>query len=190
MSGRFNVRPAADRDLDNLADYLAHEAGLATAYRFLDAAYATFKALADLPGIGELRQSTDSRLAGLRVWRVEHFPNHLVFYRTSDPGIDIIVSCTAHATSQTSRMLTDHGSSITKGRPGISISKPFMILKSTTNFIGTGRFDLGMVRSEQFRYFSFGSIRSSHYSVVPFDAPDRCDSMMVKAGIRAIPRFC
>jgi toxin ParE1/3/4 len=90
MTGRFDVLPAADRDLDNLADYLARNAGIETAYRFFDAAYATFGRLADMPGIGEPRHSAHPRLAGLRVWRIEGFPNHLAFYRPSDGGIDII----------------------------------------------------------------------------------------------------
>jgi toxin ParE1/3/4 len=90
MTGRFNVLPAADRDLDELADYLAREAGIETAYRFFDASFATFGRLADMTGIGERWPSANPRLDGLRVWRIEDFPNHLLFYRASDGGIDII----------------------------------------------------------------------------------------------------
>jgi toxin ParE1/3/4 len=90
MTARFNILPAADRDLDNQADYLARESGIEAAYRFYDAAYLTFERMADMPGLGELRQSTNPRLTGLRVQRLDGFPSHLAFYRPFDGGIDII----------------------------------------------------------------------------------------------------
>ncbi len=40
-----------------------------TLYYRGDAAAATFEKLADMPGMGERRESTYSRLAGWRVWR-------------------------------------------------------------------------------------------------------------------------
>jgi toxin ParE1/3/4 len=42
MTRRFHVLPAADRDLDDQAAYLAMEASLETALRFYDAARSTF----------------------------------------------------------------------------------------------------------------------------------------------------
>jgi toxin ParE1/3/4 len=65
-------------------------AGLDTALRFYDAAAATFEKLARTPRLGEQRESSDPRLSGLRVWRVEGFPNHLIFYRPIDGGIEVI----------------------------------------------------------------------------------------------------
>ena len=66
------------------------ETGLETALRFYDAAAATFVKLARMPGMGERRESPDPRLAQLRVWRVEGFPNHLIFYRPIDGGIEVV----------------------------------------------------------------------------------------------------
>jgi toxin ParE1/3/4 len=87
---RIHVQPAADRDLDDQAGYLAVEAGLETAMRFYDAASTTFEHIARMPGIGEKRESPNPRLIGLRVWRIEGFKNHLIFYLTSDEGISIV----------------------------------------------------------------------------------------------------
>jgi toxin ParE1/3/4 len=53
MTRRFQILPAADRDLDDQAAYLAAEASLETALRFFDAANATFGKIAGMPGIGE-----------------------------------------------------------------------------------------------------------------------------------------
>ena len=53
MTGHYHVLPAADRDLDDQAAYLATEASLDTALRFYDAASVTFGKIASMPGIGE-----------------------------------------------------------------------------------------------------------------------------------------
>jgi toxin ParE1/3/4 len=43
-----------------------------------------------MPNIGEPWFSRNTRLAGLRVSRVEGFKAHLIFYLSSDVGIEII----------------------------------------------------------------------------------------------------
>ena len=61
-----------------------------TALRFYDAASVTFGKIASMPGIGERWPSVNPRLAELRVWRIEGFENHLIFYRIADNDIEII----------------------------------------------------------------------------------------------------
>jgi len=73
MNRPYRVLPAADRDLDDQAAYLAAEASLKTALRFYDAASFTFGKIAQMPGMGEPWESANPRLAGLRVHRVEGF---------------------------------------------------------------------------------------------------------------------
>jgi toxin ParE1/3/4 len=90
MTRHYHVLPAADRDLDDQAGYLAAEASLETALRFYDAASVTFGKIASMPGIGEQWPSANPRLAGLRVWRVEGFEKYLIFYRAADNDIEII----------------------------------------------------------------------------------------------------
>jgi toxin ParE1/3/4 len=90
MNQPYHVLPAADRDLDDQAAYLAQEASLDVALRFYDAASRTFEAIARMPGIGELRGSHLPRLADVRVWRIEGFEKHLIFYRAAPDGIRIV----------------------------------------------------------------------------------------------------
>jgi toxin ParE1/3/4 len=90
MMPGFTVLPAADSDLDAQAEYLAREASLETALRFYDAASSTFGNLTLMPAVGELRESSNPRLAGLRIWHIEGFPNHLIFYRIIDGDIEIV----------------------------------------------------------------------------------------------------
>lgn len=90
MTPGSRVLPEADADLDHQADYLAREASLDTALRFYDAVRATFEKIAQSPTIGQKRESLNPRLAGLRVWRVEGFEKHLIFYRPGDDGVEII----------------------------------------------------------------------------------------------------
>ena len=90
MTAQYELLPAAERDLDDQAAYLAQEAGIDTALRFYDSAAATFTWIARRPGIGEPRGVADAQLEGLRVWRMEGFPQHLIYYRATDEGIVVV----------------------------------------------------------------------------------------------------
>ncbi len=90
MTPGYRILPAADRDLDDQAAYLATQASLETALRFYDAASSTFDKIASMPGMGERWPSADPRLAGLHVWRVQGFEKHLIFYRHAADAIEII----------------------------------------------------------------------------------------------------
>jgi toxin ParE1/3/4 len=90
MTPRYSILPAADRDLDDQAGYLAREASLDVALRFYDAARTTFEHLARMPNMGERRETANPRLANMRVWRIEGFENHLVFYCPVEDGVEII----------------------------------------------------------------------------------------------------
>jgi toxin ParE1/3/4 len=63
---------------------------LDTALRFYDGASTTFGKIASMPGIGERWQSINPRLAELRVWRIDGFEKHFIFYRPTADGIEII----------------------------------------------------------------------------------------------------
>lgn len=105
MTPLYHVLPAADSDLDQQADYLAQEAGIDTALRFYDAARVTFEHIAQMPGLGESRDSADVRLTGLRVWRIEGFERHLIFYRPGPNGIEIVR--VLHGARDVDRILDD-----------------------------------------------------------------------------------
>jgi toxin ParE1/3/4 len=79
VTPRGHIEPLAREDLRKQFKYLAGEASLETANRFLDAAHATFDELAKVPGLGAVFPARSPKLTGLRVWRVAGFENYLIF---------------------------------------------------------------------------------------------------------------
>ncbi len=90
MSRKIIIRPAAQAEIDQQADYLAQHAGEATAYRFLAAIAETLGVLARTPGLGAPWISDHPRLQGIRRRQVAGFPNHLLFYRHDDQTIEVL----------------------------------------------------------------------------------------------------
>lgn len=81
---------AARRDLIDHYVYLAEEAGLNVAERFLAQAQASFAVLAEQPAIGAPLELLHPDLAGLRKWRLKDFDNHLVFYQPRPDNVLIV----------------------------------------------------------------------------------------------------
>lgn len=85
----YIITAPADRDIDELFLYIDrhnHDA----AVRFLDAAEDSFRMLAAMPELGERQTFTRPELAELRVWQVKGFENHLIFYRHTDGGVEMV----------------------------------------------------------------------------------------------------
>jgi toxin ParE1/3/4 len=70
--------------------YLAENAGLDTAERFLACAQNSFNDLASQPTIGAPLRLHHADLAGMRKWRVKDFNNHLIFYLPRPDGVAIV----------------------------------------------------------------------------------------------------
>ncbi|MHB8471296.1 MAG: type II toxin-antitoxin system RelE/ParE family toxin [Gammaproteobacteria bacterium] len=83
-------RAAARRDLVEHFVYLAENADLDTAERFLTNAEVSFNDLAGQPMIGASLTLGPPELAGLRKWRVKEFDNHLIFYLPRPDGVSIL----------------------------------------------------------------------------------------------------
>jgi toxin ParE1/3/4 len=83
-------REAARRDLVEHFVYLAENAGLDLANRFLAQAEATFADLARQPMMGAPLTLKRPELANIRKWRVKDFNNHLVFYQPRPDGVSIV----------------------------------------------------------------------------------------------------
>ncbi len=43
-----------------------------------------------MPGMGERWASANPRLVGLQLSRIEGFENHLIFYRVTNGGVDVV----------------------------------------------------------------------------------------------------
>ena len=83
-------REAARRDLVDHFVYLAENASLDVAERFLTQAEVSFLDLAGHPKIGAPLTLKHPDLAGMRKWRVKDFDNYLIFYQPRPNGVSIV----------------------------------------------------------------------------------------------------
>jgi toxin ParE1/3/4 len=83
------IRPAADADIDGQAAYIARNSP-ATALRFYTAAEATFAMLAQNPFLGSSACILHPQAADLRLWKIKGFKNHVILYRPTDTGIEVV----------------------------------------------------------------------------------------------------
>ena len=88
---RVDKRPQAIRDLADIAVFLAQESGSDDlAFRFLDAAEASFEQLTTTPEMGVARKYRDPELEGIRMWHIAGFESYLIFYCPTESGVEII----------------------------------------------------------------------------------------------------
>ena len=83
-------RPAARRDLVEHFVYLAENAGLATADKFLVNAEESFADLTKQPSMGAPLMLRQPELAGMRKWRVKEFEKFLIFYLPRRDSVSIV----------------------------------------------------------------------------------------------------
>ena len=87
----YLIRPLADRHLDEQAFHIATHSGLEMGHRFYDDAERTFQRLAINPGLGKRTNYQNHLLKDSRVFRMQRFNKHLIFYRPlPKEGIEII----------------------------------------------------------------------------------------------------
>ena len=87
---RVVVRPAADRDLEEQAQYIARQGSTEAALRFYQAAERTFALIVSHPEMGRLRHFRKPALTGVRVFPIQGFERHLTFYRRVTGGIEVL----------------------------------------------------------------------------------------------------
>lgn len=79
----------ATEDAIHIADFLADRASLNTSDKFLNATTRAYRQLAEMPGMGRLR-NYGQNFSDLRMWPVPQFPNHLIFYRATETELTIL----------------------------------------------------------------------------------------------------
>jgi toxin ParE1/3/4 len=84
----FALSEYVEPELEAIWGYIALD-NIEAADRFLESAYATFKALAGMPGMGRPRHLSPFKLRDLRSFRVKGFENYLIFYRPISDGIEV-----------------------------------------------------------------------------------------------------
>jgi len=80
VSLRPHIRPRADADIDEIADFYTQEAGAKSGIRFLDAVAAALAFILETPLAGAPRPLLNPRLTGLRSWPVPGFEDVRVYY--------------------------------------------------------------------------------------------------------------
>ena len=80
MIYRLQTSPEADRDVDEIADYLA-ERSVRAGTRFLTQVASTLDRIRVDTGRGMHLRLEEPELAGILWHRVDEFPNHLIFFR-------------------------------------------------------------------------------------------------------------
>lgn len=90
MTAEVRYYPRARLDLLEQATYLAENATVGTAERFLDAVERTSQRLLEMPRMGRAWEGLRSETKDVRVWKVEGFPKIMLFYRVEKTGISVI----------------------------------------------------------------------------------------------------
>jgi toxin ParE1/3/4 len=84
------ILAAARADLRQQRDYFARTS-IAVAERFLTTAEAAFQRLAQMPGMGTLKEADHPALGRVRQWRIHGgFEKYLIYYRETDQGIEVL----------------------------------------------------------------------------------------------------
>ena len=102
----YRVRRHVDveRDILDLGLWIARDSR-EMAIRFFDAVESSIISLRSMPGKGSPKYLRDRRLAGIRSWAVQGFPNHLILYDIR--GDDVVVLAVVHGARRYSRLLRD-----------------------------------------------------------------------------------
>ena len=81
--------PRAEADLDAHCAFIAQK-NIERAFRFDEAAFASFSRLCEMPLLGTERRFANPALEDIRVWFVKEFEKYLIFYRVFGNYIEII----------------------------------------------------------------------------------------------------
>lgn len=90
MKREAKKQPQALEDLYRQGRYYTEAGSPEIAIRFLAAAERAFAQLVTMPEMGARRTYRNARLAGLRLWRIRGFREHLIFYRPIRAGIEVV----------------------------------------------------------------------------------------------------
>ena len=87
---RVLKRAQAARDLTDHFVFLAENASVEVARRFLQSAQSAFGELAEMPQIGASRTFQNPRFAAVKMWPIRGFERFLIFYRPLTNGIEVL----------------------------------------------------------------------------------------------------
>ena len=105
--------------------YLAENAGLDTAERFLLQVEESFSDLGRHFPLGVQVELRRPEIAGMRKWHVKSFEKFLIFYRPRPTGVSIVR--VLHATQDWWRVLAARGKSQPNADPAVGVSLPAQV---------------------------------------------------------------
>jgi toxin ParE1/3/4 len=89
MAKEARLRPQAEVDLVDAAQYYAQEGGTELAERMFDAALAALQPIEREPAMGLPRLGQLSEIPGLRSWRVTDFPLQWLYFEAAN-HLDVV----------------------------------------------------------------------------------------------------
>ncbi len=89
MARRLVVKPDVSEDLHNIVEYL-ESWSLTASNRFMDAVFAAFDDLTEMPGKGSPKRFREKRFAGLRTWFVPGFRKYLIFFQANNEALIVL----------------------------------------------------------------------------------------------------
>jgi toxin ParE1/3/4 len=89
MKRTLVVTGTAEAELTILAEYIARSS-IRTAIRFYEAAQDSFQRIVRSPDLGVTLEFDAPAANGVRAWAIRGFPNHLIYYRHIDSGIEVL----------------------------------------------------------------------------------------------------
>lgn len=84
----FSLSPVARQEVTDIWEYIAQDNPEA-ADKWIEAAFAAFRKLAQMPEMGKARDYENPKLHGLRYWVIPEFPRYLIFYFPTEQGVEI-----------------------------------------------------------------------------------------------------
>lgn len=91
MRGRYTVRPKAEQDIDEIADYLVEHSGLSHGLQLLSEIYNTFELLASNKALGWRCKVQNPELKSARTFPAsKRFDKFMIFYLPCQDGIEIL----------------------------------------------------------------------------------------------------
>jgi toxin ParE1/3/4 len=89
MTKGFTFLQSAERDIEEIVDYISHDsAQAATTFRL--AIQGVCEMLVDIPEAGSARNFRNPEMKGLRMLPVRKFDKYLIFYRSTPEGLEIV----------------------------------------------------------------------------------------------------
>lgn len=85
----FILAPCVEDELWAIWSFIARDNPEA-ATRVVEAAFETFKKLADEPGLGRPRKFSHPRLKDIRTWQISGFSSYQIFYHPTAEGIEVL----------------------------------------------------------------------------------------------------